>query len=130
MAVLPFAAVGFALIPLAGDFFDGLPGFVLTVMIMLVAMATIRVPLFALLPDLTVPERRSTANGIINLFGGIGILIATWGWVSLACIASTAWSVRGRGGLAGADHLAAGCCAAKHATRRYAVQEELLSRGR
>ena len=31
------------------------------------------------MPDLTPPERRSTANGIINLFGGIGILIATLG---------------------------------------------------
>lgn len=79
VAGTPFAAIGFALIPLAGDFFDGLPGFVATVMIMLVAMAAIRVPLFALLPDLTAPERRSTANGIINLFGGIGILIATLG---------------------------------------------------
>jgi MFS family permease len=76
---MPFAAAGFALIPLAGAFFDGLLGFVLTMMIMLVSMAAIRVPLFALLPDLTAPERRSTANGIINLFGGIGILIATLG---------------------------------------------------
>ena len=79
VAGTPFAAVGFALIPLAGDFFDGLTGFVATVMIMLVSMAAIRVPLFALLPDLTAPERRSTANGIINLFGGIGILVATLG---------------------------------------------------
>jgi Na+/melibiose symporter-like transporter len=79
VAGMPFAAAGFALIPLAGAFFDGLLGFVLTVMIMLVSMAAIRVPLFALLPDLTAPERRSTANGIINLFGGIGILIATLG---------------------------------------------------
>lgn len=76
---MPFAAIGFALIPLAGAFFDGLLGFMLTVMIMLVFMAAIRVPLFALLPDLITPERRSTANGIINLFGGIGILIATLG---------------------------------------------------
>ena len=79
VAGMPFAAAGFALIPLAGDYFDGLPGFVLTVMIMLVSMAAIRVPLFALLPDLIAPERRSTANGIINLFGGIGVLIATLG---------------------------------------------------
>lgn len=79
VAGMPFAAGSFALIPLAGDFFDGLPGFVATVMIMLVAMAAMRVPLFALLPDLVAPERRSTANGIINLFGGVGILIATLG---------------------------------------------------
>ncbi len=79
VAGMPFAAVGFALIPLAGDFFDGLPGFVVTLMVMLVAMAAIRIPLFALMPDLIAPERRSTANGIINLFGGIGVLIATLG---------------------------------------------------
>ena len=79
VAGMPFAALGFILIPLAGAFLDGLLGFMLTVMIMLVSMAAIRVPLFALLPDLITPERRSTANGIINLLGGVGILIATLG---------------------------------------------------
>lgn len=79
VAGMPFAAAGFALIPLAGEFFDGLPGFIAIVAVMLMSMAAMRVPLFALMPDLTAPERRSTANGIINLFGGIGILIATLG---------------------------------------------------
>lgn len=75
----PFAAAGFALIPLVGRYFNGLAGFIGVVMIMLAAMAVIRVPLFALLPDLTPVDRRSTANGIINVLGGVGILIATVG---------------------------------------------------
>lgn len=75
----PFAAVGFALIPHTGRFFDGLPGFIAVVVIMLAAMAVIRVPLFAMLPDLVPAERHSTANGIINVLGGVGILIATVG---------------------------------------------------
>lgn len=79
VAAMPFAAVSFALIPLAGAFFQELPGFVATVVVMLVSMAAMRVPLFALMPDLTAPEQRSTANGIINVFGGFGILIATLG---------------------------------------------------
>jgi Na+/melibiose symporter-like transporter len=79
VAGMPLAAAGFALIPLAGDLFQGLPGFVATVMVMLISMAAMRVPLFALMPDLTAPERRSTANGIINVLGGVGILIATLG---------------------------------------------------
>jgi MFS family permease len=79
VAATPLAALGFAAIPLAVDAFDGLPGFIAIVMVMLVSMAVMRVPLFALLPDLTRPERRSTANGIINVFGGVGILIATLG---------------------------------------------------
>ncbi|MDW8316991.1 MAG: MFS transporter [Anaerolineae bacterium] len=75
----PVAAVGFALIPLVHQHLDGLATFVGVVMVMLVAMAAMRVPLFALLPDLIPPDRRSTANGIINVFGGIGIMIATVG---------------------------------------------------
>jgi maltose/moltooligosaccharide transporter len=79
VAATPLAALGFAAIPLAVDAFNGLPGFIAIVMVMLVSMAVIRVPLFALLPDLTRSERRSTANGIINVLGGVGILIATLG---------------------------------------------------
>lgn len=122
VAGMPFAAVGFALIPLAGGFFDGLTGFVLTVMIMLVAMATIRVPLFALLPDLTVPERRSTANGIINLFGGIGILIATLGLGWLYRINRAGPFVVGAVLLVLTTLLLAAVL--PRLTRRYAVQEE------
>ena len=127
VAGMPFAAVGFALIPLAGDFFDGLPGFVATVMIMLISMAAIRVPLFALLPDLTAPERRSTANGIINLFGGVGILIATLGLGWLYRINRAGPFVVGAVLLAATTVLLA--MALPRLTRRYAVEEETPPEG-
>lgn len=79
LVAMPFAALGFALIPLAAQMLGSLLGFMLVVMIMLIGMSIIRVPLFALMPDFTVPEHRSTANGIINLFGGLGTLIAALG---------------------------------------------------
>jgi Na+/melibiose symporter-like transporter len=79
LAGMPFVALGFVLIPVAAQLLGNLWGFILIVMVMLIAMAAIRVPLFALMPDFTAPERRSTANGIINLFGGMGTLIAALG---------------------------------------------------
>lgn len=122
VAGMPFAAVGFALIPLASDFFDGLPGFVLTVMVMLVSMAAMRVPLFALMPDLTAPERRSTANGIINVFGGVGILIATLGLGWLYRINRTGPFVVGSSLLVITTLLLA--AALPRLTRRYAAWQE------
>ena len=76
---MPFAALGFVLIPTAAQSLSGLAGFILVVMIMLLGMSAIRVPLFALMPDFTDSKHRSTANGIINLFGGLGTLIAALG---------------------------------------------------
>lgn len=75
----PLAAISFAAIPVAGQRMGGLLGFFAVLIVMLVAMAAIRVPLFALMPDLTPASRRSTANGIINFFGGLGTLIAALG---------------------------------------------------
>jgi Na+/melibiose symporter-like transporter len=79
LAAMPFAALGFVFIPVAAQVLGSLLGFVAVVMVMLIGMSAIRVPLFALMPDFTAPERRSTANGIINLFGGLGTLIAALG---------------------------------------------------
>ena len=79
LAAMPFAAVGFVLIPVAAHTLGSLVGFVAVIMIMLISMSAMRVPLFALMPDFTPPQRRSTANGIINLFGGLGTLIAALG---------------------------------------------------
>lgn len=79
LAAMPFAALGFVLIPVAAQLLGNLLGFVAVVMVMLVGMSALRVPLFALMPDFTAAERRSTANGIINLFGGLGTLIAALG---------------------------------------------------
>lgn len=43
------------------------------------AMAVFRTPLIALMPDITPSPLRSKANGVINLMGGVGALLATFG---------------------------------------------------
>ncbi|MGB8956936.1 MAG: MFS transporter [Tumebacillaceae bacterium] len=77
---LPFIAVG---MPLAALLFFTLPnmqGSMWTLLavdiLFLLAMTVVRGPVIALMPDYTPPEKRSTANGLINLMGGIGSLIA------------------------------------------------------
>ncbi|MDF1513690.1 MAG: MFS transporter [Anaerolineae bacterium] len=51
--------------------------FMLAIGIFLTAMAAFRTPVITLMPDLTPSPLRSQANGIINLMGGVGTLIAT-----------------------------------------------------
>ena len=77
---LPFIALG---MPLAAILFVTLPKMQFSVwtllavdILFLLAMTVVRGPVIALMPDYTPPEKRSTANGIINLMGGIGSLIA------------------------------------------------------
>ena len=77
---LPFIAVG---MPVAALLFALLPfnqtSLVLLLaldIVFLLAMTLYRAPVIALMPDHTPEEKRSTANGIINLMGGIGGLIA------------------------------------------------------
>ena len=53
-------------------------GFIATVLVVLIAMATFRSPAVALMPDVTIKPLRSKANAIINLmgtFGGIIVLV-------------------------------------------------------
>ncbi len=55
-----------------------LVGFIATLLVVLIAMATFRSPAVALMPDVTVKPLRSKANAIINLMGtagGISVLI-------------------------------------------------------
>ncbi len=68
--------------PLAALFFAAVP-FSSTLILMIaliigmnVFMAVFRSPLIALMPDIVPSEGRSKANGIINLMGGLGALIA------------------------------------------------------
>jgi MFS family permease len=42
-------------------------------------MAIFRTPVIALMPDVTPSPLRSKANGVINLMGGVGALLATFG---------------------------------------------------
>jgi MFS family permease len=95
LTAAPIAAVAFALIPIAVNQIppelsgqvDQLGGelafFMVAIGVMLLAMATFRTPLIALMPDITSSPLRSKANGVINLMGGIGALLATFGGAAL-----------------------------------------------
>ena len=57
-------------------------GFIATLLVVLVAMATFRSPAVALMPDVTIKPLRSKANAIINLTGTAGgILVLVLGMV-------------------------------------------------
>jgi maltose/moltooligosaccharide transporter len=69
----PIGAAAFGLIPLAAV----LPLFVACTSTLLLSMAFWRTPVVALMPDITPSKYRSQANGIINLMGGLGTIIAS-----------------------------------------------------
>jgi len=69
----PLAAAMFGLIPYA----HVLPLFILSCITLLLAMAFWRTPVVALMPDITPSKHRSQANGVINLMGGLGTVLAT-----------------------------------------------------
>ena len=69
----PVGALVFGFIPLAAV----LPLFVACTSTLLLSMAFWRTPVVALMPDITPSQYRSQANGIINLMGGIGTIIAS-----------------------------------------------------
>ena len=57
-------------------------GFILTLLVVLIAMATFRSPAVALMPDVTIKPLRSKGNAIINLMGTAGgIIILVFGTV-------------------------------------------------
>ena len=92
---VPIAAIAFALIPVAVKQIppelsgqtellgDQLAFFMIAIGVMLLAMAAFRTPLIALMPDITPSPLRSKANGVINLMGGVGALLATFGGAAL-----------------------------------------------
>jgi len=69
----PLAAAMFGIIPFA----QVLPLFILSCITLLLAMAFWRTPVVALMPDITPSKYRSQANGVINLMGGLGTVLAT-----------------------------------------------------
>lgn len=75
----PIAAFSFILLPLAGSLFI----FFLASIALLISMAVWRTPVVALMPDITPSQYRSQANGIINLMGGLGAIIAFIGGAKL-----------------------------------------------
>ena len=77
----PFIALG---APLAFIGFIGIPimlnvsliPFMIAIFITLFFMDVFRTPVISLMPDLTPSPKRSQANGIINLMGGVGAVLA------------------------------------------------------
>ncbi len=71
----PLAAIGFAALPALVQ-----PGmlwaFVAVLLFTTVALALFRTPVIALMPDITPSPFRSQANGLINLMGGTGAILA------------------------------------------------------
>jgi Na+/melibiose symporter-like transporter len=70
----PIAALAFAAIPLMLG--QPLPLFMAVVIVMVLAADVIRTPIISLMPDITPSPLRSQANGIINLMGGVGAVLA------------------------------------------------------
>jgi maltose/moltooligosaccharide transporter len=68
----PLAAVFFILVPAMGT----VVGIMFAILLTNLSMALFRSPTIALLGDLFPAHQRSTANGIINLMGGIGSILA------------------------------------------------------
>lgn len=68
----PLGALAFGIIPLASV----LPLFVACTSTLLLSMALWRTPVVALMPDITPSRFRSQANGVINLMGGLGSIMA------------------------------------------------------
>ena len=91
LVLAPIAIIAFILIPVAvrmippelsgqvDQLGTPLAFFTIAIGVFLAAMAGFRTPVIALMPDLTPSPLRSQANGIINLMGGVGTLIATLG---------------------------------------------------
>ncbi|MDR2687037.1 MAG: MFS transporter [Oscillospiraceae bacterium] len=67
----PVSALLFALIPRMGS----LAGVMACVILFVFVMSLWRSPVVALMPDLTPPALRSDGNAVINLMGGVGLLV-------------------------------------------------------
>lgn len=79
----PLSAALFISIPWIAYSQTSLPVLVATLIGFSLAMAVYRSPTIALMPDLTPSNSRSQANGIINLMGGLGALLAYFGGKAL-----------------------------------------------
>ena len=79
LAGAPIAAVAFIMLPKA----QAIWLFFIAALMLLLSMAIWRTPVVALMPDITPSRFRSQANGIINLMGGIGAIIALLGGATL-----------------------------------------------
>lgn len=79
LVAAPIGAAAFGVIPLV----SALPLFFICTLTLVISMAFWRTPVMALMPDITPSKYRSQANGIINLMGGLGAVIASLGGSAL-----------------------------------------------
>jgi len=91
LTAAPLAALSFIVMPIAAGLIKpelngtiaGNVGafslFMVATSVVLLAMAILRTPVIALMPDLIPSPLRSKANGLINFMGGIGFVIGTFG---------------------------------------------------
>lgn len=70
----PITALAFAALPLLLG--QPLWVFLLAASVFIVSVDVIRTPIIALMPDITPSPLRSQANGVINLMGGVGAVLA------------------------------------------------------
>lgn len=75
----PLAAISFIALPLATSMIL----FFFAATLLLLSMAIWRTPVVALMPDITPSRYRSVGNGIINMMGGLGAIVAFFGGASL-----------------------------------------------
>ncbi|MEL7590723.1 MAG: MFS transporter [Anaerolineaceae bacterium] len=75
----PIAALAFGVLPMV----NALPVFFACACMLVISMAFWRTPVMALMPDITPSRYRSQANGIINLMGGLGAVVASIGGSAL-----------------------------------------------
>jgi maltose/moltooligosaccharide transporter len=74
LAGVPITAVAFAALPLLLG--QPLWLFMLVALVFILFVDVIRTPIIALMPDVTPSPLRSQANGVINLMGGLGAVLA------------------------------------------------------
>ncbi len=74
----PLGAIAFLLLGVLAESENVMP-FLTVAAFFHLFMAGFRSPLVSLMPDLTPSEQRSRANGVMNLLGGIGALLAYFG---------------------------------------------------
>jgi len=72
MVGIPICAIAFSIIP----YMPSLPAMMAVIIVFNFVMSTWRSPVVALMPDVTPSPLRSKANGVINLMGGVGSIIA------------------------------------------------------
>jgi len=70
---MPIAAILFMLLPFSRE---ALWSLIILDIVFLLSMTVFRAPVISLMPDHTPPDKRSSANGVINLMGGIAALLA------------------------------------------------------